>query len=578
MSFPKDVKEKLNLAVSYEKKFEFNKALEVYKELRDYLTVEDGSLIRFAKLLVEFEEYSEAKEVLEKIVLNKKVYTKELVSMLATVYENIGYTEKAIVLYKKVGNKEKVRELEQEREISHPKKSYVDKFMSLFSGREDVFAVQTPEGYYPVRRPMNSSDVLEHFAGRKTLGVYVLRSDDTVKFAAYDVDVRKDFENDLSSEFHCKETAKMLYYLLRSDNLNAYIEFSGRKGYHLWIFFDIPVAAFKVRVVLAKILEKLQVPESVKVEIFPKQDKLNGGLGNLIKVPFGVHAKTKKRCVFLDEKLSPISNQLDFLLNISPNSSYLLESLFREYVDTDYDIQDSEIESIKTKKVSSKVKKESNQVITISQETSTFQKSTISSSKVFKKILRNEIHSSRNSAELTLLESSCFVVDQIMRKIETLAHISAEEEKILVSLLKHLPNGYGVAKKVLEKTIDYSEEKVRNLFDEVGNIPATCEEIKALATSLNIPLDLSKCVCRFKQVFNTPLNYVFSESQYLERLEPEEIAERLIVKAHEKVHIEVEMRKLKELLKQKLSDSKVIEFEDGRIVVDDRGEIRIEFI
>jgi len=60
--------------------------------------------------------------------------------------------------------------------------------LDLFSGREDVFAVQFEGGYRPVRRPMTSDDVSDHLAGKSTLGVYVLKSDSSVKFGAYDID------------------------------------------------------------------------------------------------------------------------------------------------------------------------------------------------------------------------------------------------------------------------------------------------------------------------------------------------------------------------------------------------------
>jgi len=110
--------------------------------------------------------------------------------------------------------------------------------LDLFSGREDVFAVQFEGGYRPVRRPMTSDDVSDHLAGKSTLGVYVLKSDSSVKFGAYDIDFsnREIGVDNVTKLELCKSVTKDLKEKLQYYNIKHVVEYSGNRGYHIWIF------------------------------------------------------------------------------------------------------------------------------------------------------------------------------------------------------------------------------------------------------------------------------------------------------------------------------------------------------
>ena len=83
----------------------------------------------------------------------------------------------------------------------HRRREAVEHFMTLFSGREDCFARQWvdkkegKQGYVPVRRPLEPEDVEEHLKGRKTYGIYLMKSDATVRVAVIDVDIQKRFRD-----------------------------------------------------------------------------------------------------------------------------------------------------------------------------------------------------------------------------------------------------------------------------------------------------------------------------------------------------------------------------------------------
>lgn len=203
-------------------------------------------------------------------------------------------------------------------------------FINLFSGREGVFAKQWINeygklGYSPVHKPIETEDVLKHFQGKITIGSYLLRRDNTVKFAVIDLDVNKKsllekknlFSNvDLWSLLliEAKKIQKMLY----NFNIKSYLEMSGWKGIHVWIFFETPIKAEEVREFLKEVLKNTGLPnEGINREIFPAQSYIKEeSFGSLIKLPLGIHQLTGKRCLFIDSDGNPVDNQIAFLWSI----------------------------------------------------------------------------------------------------------------------------------------------------------------------------------------------------------------------------------------------------------------------
>jgi hypothetical protein len=198
----------------------------------------------------------------------------------------------------------------------------VASFLRWFAGRGDVYARQWYDarrdrsGYWPVREPLTAAVVEQHLLGRFTLGQYVLHPDNTVSFAALDLDPTPEAIEHarLASESQEPAPPAMLDYAARireqaeRSGLPLFIEHSGGAGLHLWLFFAPRLPAERARGFLRELLWRAGAqPPSVAVEIFPKQDRLGGkGLGNLIKLPLGIHQVTLRPSSFLDAQLRPI--------------------------------------------------------------------------------------------------------------------------------------------------------------------------------------------------------------------------------------------------------------------------------
>jgi len=81
---------------------------------------------------------------------------------------------------------------------------------------------------------------------------------------------------------------------LLEEGVPAYLEGS-RRGGHLWLFFAQAVPSQQARAFANGILSIHGIED---VEIFPKQDRLSGGPGSMIRMPLGVHRLSGRRYGF----------------------------------------------------------------------------------------------------------------------------------------------------------------------------------------------------------------------------------------------------------------------------------------
>lgn len=148
--------------------------------------------------------------------------------------------------------------------------------------------------YSPTEGKPSEEQLAEHLAGDLVLGSYTLLADSTVRWICLDVD-----STDLQKAKNITEEISDLL-----GNTPHAIEFSGNKGYHVWIFLQEPVEASRAKAWGLRLREAVGAPASgdPHVEVFPKQDLLtpSSPMGNLVKVPLGVHPKTRKQSMFVD--------------------------------------------------------------------------------------------------------------------------------------------------------------------------------------------------------------------------------------------------------------------------------------
>lgn len=218
-------------------------------------------------------------------------------------------------------------------ERMHTRQALVSHFMDLFFSRTDVFARQWADkhqgksGYVPVRRTITPQDLEDHFKGVKTYGFYLMDTDATVRCAVVDADLVPDLRQCTGKALVKartdirKDRAYMVSRITdaaQDMGLFPVMEFSGGKGYHFWFFMETPVEAVRIRQALTAMCDNLAPDLSCfSLEVFPKQDHLSGkGLGNLVKLPLGIHRQTGKRSFFIQCPQKDIDAQLAFLRDV----------------------------------------------------------------------------------------------------------------------------------------------------------------------------------------------------------------------------------------------------------------------
>lgn len=220
-------------------------------------------------------------------------------------------------------------------EDSFPLPSEADciRFHTIFSGREGVYARQWTKqdgngGYSPVHEPLTPAVVRNHLLGTYTLGVYPVRLDGTATFFALDLDIDKSALQRARGDHAFAETLRQslqqegprLLKVLGDLGFQPLFENSGYKGRHFWVFLQQPETAATLHL-MGRLFLSWQTPllaPHLHLEFFPKQARLKGkGLGNLIKLPLGIHRRTGRRSVLLDGTGTPIQDPFAALQRIS---------------------------------------------------------------------------------------------------------------------------------------------------------------------------------------------------------------------------------------------------------------------
>ena len=209
-------------------------------------------------------------------------------------------------------------------------KATAQKFRKVFAGREDVYAKEVCENgrarhseLQPL--PLTEKQIMEHLNGEMTVGTYIQRPNGTVHYIVFDVDVSKkvllkygqDPEMFQGCRRKAQERALEICDILKKFGLKGYIEDSGNRGYHVWLFLMewVPVryANMFCEVVQTKLSTSSE--EDISLEFFPNKTRLKPGkFGQTLKLPYGIHMRSGRRSFFLDDTLQ-MCNDVDFFLD-----------------------------------------------------------------------------------------------------------------------------------------------------------------------------------------------------------------------------------------------------------------------
>jgi len=332
-------------------------------------------------------------------------------------------------------------------------------FMRIFRGREDAFARQwvdrkeEKQGYVPVRRALQPSDIKEHLDGHRTYGLYLLDHDSRVYTGVLDIDLVGRLRSaDLARKHRASIRREALYLhkrivsLAGEAGLCCLAEISGGKGYHFWFPVRGPVPAAAMRSALLRLIGTLA--DDVKcfsLEIFPKQDRLTGkGFGNLVKLPLGIHRGTGKPSCFVMAADRNRSSQFDLLAQLEPTAPDIVLRM---------------------------AARQKNAPVLIHPRHAAW---------------------AEEYPELAGLENNCAMLGQIMAVLRSAKELSLREEKIVLATVGHLPRGRALLHHLFANLPEYN----RPLLDyKISRIRGTVLGCKRIHSLLDQGADLP---CRFE--------------------------------------------------------------------------------
>jgi len=227
------------------------------------------------------------------------------------------------------------------------KKDIAEQMINLFKGRQDKVGLGGKSSADLQTEDELRKHIALHIAGQNRLGVYNLLPDGTCPWAVVEFENHeKNGGNDVADP--ATESFRFIEHMKKSG-IHVYRELSKNpngKCFHVWMFFDAPISAKKIHLVLKNFVGSAM---GLNVEIFPKGYDTSK-LGNFVNLPlFGGkdsvgNGLPQKQTVFVDDKLVPYVDQEKIIASIKKNSHAAIDKFIETYklkTDKTYNLRES---------------------------------------------------------------------------------------------------------------------------------------------------------------------------------------------------------------------------------------------
>lgn len=364
----------------------------------------------------------------------------------------------------------------------------IGEYMEYFVGREDLYTVDTlsHDGRRKVEdklSPLTPEVVKEHLQGNETVGTYIQRSNATVKYLIMDIDISKRVllkqpEEALLGMYLEKafQAAVKMVKELQHMGLNGHIEFSGYRGYHVWIFFEewIPV---RYALLLSDVIADFMAPElkdgDIQIEYFPNKTRMiKGRRGQCIKMPMGLHPVSQKRSMFFDEDFKPYRKQQDAL----------------------HDLVKCSVKSVK-KAISANMsapEKENHSSVEVDSDLEGF---------------------GPMSESVQVVLSSCNLIRYLCQKARTTHYLGHFERLTILYVFGHLgEEGKEFVHKVMSFTLNYSHQTTQRFINKCPEKPISCLKLRDQYKQISAEIGCSCAFKRSKDCYPSPVLHALKKA------------------------------------------------------------------
>ena len=204
----------------------------------------------------------------------------------------------------------------------------IEKFMNLFVGREDLYAtIDYIDGRKQVEdqlKPLTKDAIKQHLMGEHIVATYIQRQNATVKALVIDLDVSRkvliesgDERNNLTRYLRkAAEAATAIGAWFHRKNLEVRYEFSGGRGYHIWLFFEGWIPVYLINMLQDMLQKDMadKIDPNITMEFFPNKTRLKPGKnGQRLKLPMAENSAADVRSFLLDSNFTECANLIHWL-------------------------------------------------------------------------------------------------------------------------------------------------------------------------------------------------------------------------------------------------------------------------
>ncbi len=189
------------------------------------------------------------------------------------------------------------------------------KIFQLFIANPKAIAIQQDSGNYLTKYLSFDYTLLANMYKRNgSAGCYQQGfKNNKIKWVCLDFDCKESQNPDVNSLLgYLKKT---IIEKLNNLKINYLLEFSGRRGIHIWILFSTAISKENGFRIITELCKNLEIPSIYGLDKFPATDSSFGNkVGKQVKIPLSVHKKGN-RSFFLENNAFQNIKDDDFYIN-----------------------------------------------------------------------------------------------------------------------------------------------------------------------------------------------------------------------------------------------------------------------
>ena len=142
------------------------------------------------------------------------------------------------------------------------------------------------------------------------------------------------FEEYLEKAFN---RSKEVLGILKEMGIRGYMEASGHRGFHIWIFLTEWIPVRYAHLFCENLQDKIGEDEAgeISIEYFPNKTRIRPDKpGQVIKLPYGQHIRTGRRSFFLDDEGNPCLDINAFIDGLAKYSLGTIRKILASYIKT----------------------------------------------------------------------------------------------------------------------------------------------------------------------------------------------------------------------------------------------------